>query len=196
VTAAFYDHLFETFSDATVYFVMAGVGTVLFLLRLVLMLIGLDGDHDFDSDMAESGVLAHGGEFSLFSMLSILSFMMGAGWLGLAMRLEWGVGPVVTALTASAFGFFLMLLSSAGIWQMKKFNEPGRYDVKEAIGRIGQVYLRIPARRSGRGQVRITVSGRQKILAAITEDERPIESFTDVRAVGVQEDETLIVERT
>ncbi|MHC5009778.1 MAG: hypothetical protein ACYTG6_02380 [Planctomycetota bacterium] len=197
MTIALFDEIFDTFSDSTVYFVMAGVGTVLFTLRLILMLaFGLDHDADFDVDVdADGGIAAHGGEFSFFSMLSILSFMMGAGWLGLACRMEWGMGPVQSALAASGFGFALMTLSSVAMYQMRKLNEPGRYDVNNCIGSIGRVYMKIPPKGQGRGQVQITVDGRQKTLSAVTEGDEEIESFTAVKAVGVQEGETLIVEK-
>jgi hypothetical protein len=197
VPPAFIEALFAQFSDATVYFVMAAVGSLLFLIRLLFMLVGLDHGGDFDThvDVDGGGFEAHGGDFSLFSMLSILSFLMGAGWLGLACRLEWGLGPVVTAISASAFGFFLMLLSSFGMWQMRKFNAPGRYDVQAAVGHIGRVYLTIPPKGKGQGQVEISVDGRRKVLAAVTLGAEALESFASVKAVGIQEGEVLIVER-
>ena len=188
--------LFTTFSDSTVYFVMAAVGTLLFLIRLGLMLIvGIDDGGDFDLDVdADGDIEGHGGGFTLFSMLSILSFMMGAGWLGLACRLEWGLHSFLSALLASIFGFSLMLFSSFGMYQMRKLNEPGKYDVRNCVGRIGQVYLKIPAKGQGRGQVRIAVDGRQKVLAAVSSGEQ-IESFAAVKVVDVQDDESLIVEK-
>lgn len=134
------------------------------------------------------------GDFSLFSMVSVLSFMMGAGWLGLACRLEWGVGPVLSALYAALFGFGLMTMSSFALFQMRKLNEPGGYDVRTCLGKIGRVYLKIPAKGKGRGQVQITVDGRQKVLEAISTSEE-IESFASVKILEIQGDETLVVER-
>ncbi|MFN0058843.1 MAG: hypothetical protein ACKVX7_10345 [Planctomycetota bacterium] len=183
--------LFSTFSDATVYFLMAVSGTLLFLLRFIMMLVG--GDHgDFHvetSDMADG----HGSGFSLFSLLSIVAFMMGAGWMGVACRVEWHFGALVSAALSSGFGFALMLLCSVSMYQMRKFNEVGGYDVKHVVGHVGRVYLRIPAKGQGRGQVEITVDGRRKVLYAVSNN-LEIASFTAVRVLGVEADETLVVE--
>ena len=188
--------VFSQFSDITVYFVMAAVGSILFGLRMALMLIGgLDVDGDFDVDVdADGGIEAHGGDFSLFSLISILSFMMGAGWLGLACRLDWECGHVKSAIFAGLFGFALMFMTSFLLWQMRKLSESGAYRVRDCVGRIGRVYLKIPAKGEDRGQVQITVSGRQKVLEAVSKGEE-IESFASVKVVEIEGEETLVVER-
>lgn len=190
-----FDQLFSTYSDSTVYFLMGATGSLLFLIRLGTMLIfgGDGGDTDLDVD-GDGGVEAHGGSFTLFSMLSILSFMMGAGWLGLACRMEWGFGPLSAAVMASAFGFFLMLLSSVGMFQMKKLNQVGQYDVRHCVGKIGRVYQRVPGKGQGRGQVQVTVDQRQLTLPAVSTGGE-IESFAAVKIVEVQESDTLVVEK-
>ena len=188
-----FDTLFSTFSDSTVYFVMGAVGSALFLLRLGVMLVfGADGA-DFDVD-GDGGVESHAGDFSLFSMLSIMSFMMGAGWLGLACRMEWGFGPLPSAIFASAFGFSLMLLSSVGMYQMGKLNQVNKFELSDFVGQIGRVYLKIPAAGQGRGQVQVAAGDRQRVLPAISTGEE-IESFADIKVVQVQGTDTLVVER-
>ena len=180
--------------DSVVYFFMGATGTLLFVVRLAMMLLfGGDDAGDFDMD-ADGDIVAHGGGFTLFSMLSILSFTMGAGWLGLACRMEWGLGPFVSALCAAGFGFALMLFSSFGMYQMRKLNEEGGYNLRHCIGHIGQVYLKVPQKGEGRGQVQITVDGRRKVLPAVSTGEQ-IESFVAVKVVEVQEQHVLIVER-
>ncbi len=187
-----FDQIFSTYSDSTVYFLMGATGSLLFLIRLGTMLIfGGDGG-DIDADA--NGVEAHGGGFTLFSMLSILSFMMGAGWLGLACRMEWEFGALSAAIAASVFGFSLMLLSSVGMYQMKKLNQVGRYEVRHCIGKIGRVYQRVPAKGQGRGQVQVTVDGRRLTLPAVSTGEE-VASFAAVKIVEVQEGDTLVVEK-
>jgi len=191
----FFDEVFSSTTDTAVYFPMGAVGSVLFLLKMILMMaFGLDADMDFDVDADGDGAFdAHGTDFSLFSILSILSFLMGAGWMGFACRWEWQMGAVVSAMCASAFGFGLMLFSSLGMWQMKKMNEVGRYDVRNTVGRIGRVYLKIPARGQGRGQIQIDVDGRHKVVSAISTGPE-IASYAAVKVMDVQEGETVIVE--
>ncbi|MEM1098292.1 MAG: hypothetical protein AAGH92_05835, partial [Planctomycetota bacterium] len=71
--------------DALVYAILAAAGTALFVLRLGLMLVlGIDGDADIDvSDVGD------GAGFSIFSILSVTAFLMGAGWMGLVARVDW-----------------------------------------------------------------------------------------------------------
>jgi len=197
ILASWIDDIFSTFSDATLYFSMAVIGTLLFSIRIIMMMFfGLDdgGDFDVDVDMDGGGFDGHMGDFSLFSMVSVLSFMMGAGWLGLACRLEWGVGPVMSAIYAALFGFGLMLMSSMALWQMRKLNEPGGYDVNTTLGNLGRVYMKIPAKGQGRGKVQMTVDGRQKVMDAVSTGEE-IESFATVKVVEIEGVETLVVER-
>jgi hypothetical protein len=190
--ASFLDNIFNEFSDSTFYFMLAAIGTGLFLLRFVLMFIGgVDGDFDVDGG---GGLELHGGDFSIFSIFSTLSFMMGAGWMGLAARLEWGLGAVPSALLAAGFGFFLMMISSFGLWQMRKLSKPARSDPREAIGMVGTVYLRLPAKGEGRGQIQVNVGGTRKTLAAVSNDEA-IDSFASVKVVEVREDNVLVVEK-
>jgi hypothetical protein len=183
---------FGEFTDSTVYFTMAMVGTLFFLLRMVTLLFGGGDGTDFDLDHAD-GVEGHHGGFSFFSLLSILSFLMGAGWLGLACRREWGLSPVVSALSSSGFGFLLMTFSSLAMYHMRRMNQAGSYDAKNCIGSIGRIYLKVPPKGQGRGQIEVTVDGRRKVLPAVSASTE-IASFAAARVVGVQEGETLIVE--
>lgn len=181
------------FSDITVYAAMALFGTLLFLVKLILTLFaGVDADADFDTDM-DGGLEAHGGDFSLFSTLSVVSFLMGAGWMGLGCRLDWDMGGVASFFCALGFGTFLMFISSYALFQMRRMNVAGGYDVRHAVGTIGRVYLRIPPKGQGQGQVQVDVDGNQKVLPAVSQGEG-IESFQSVKIVDVLEGETLIVE--
>lgn len=186
------DELFVTVSDSTFYFLMAVTGTVLFTLRMLLMFFGgIDDGGDFDVD--SGGLEAHGGDFSLFSLFSILSFMMGAGWMGLSARLNWGMGSLPAALLAFGFGFGLMLFSSWGMWQMRKMSQPTVWNPRSAIGATGTVYMRIPAEKEGRGKVQVTVGGSRRTLHAVSTS-GAIESFKAVKIKDVRDDGTLIVE--
>ena len=175
------NEFFAEFTDTSVYFTMAAVGSLLFGIRILLMMIGGDGGLDFDIDAAD-GIEGHGGGFSLFSMLSILAFMMGTGWMGLACRREFELGSLVSALISAGFGMALMVGSSAAMYSMRRMNSEGHYDVKSCVGSIGRVYLKIPAKGEGRGQVEITVDGRRKVLPAIS-SAGELASFSAVRVV-------------
>lgn len=190
-----FNDLFTDYSDKTIYFIMGSVGTLLFMIKAILMLAFGHGDSaEFSVDMhADGGMEAHGTGFSLISMLSILSFMMGAGWMGLMCRTQWNLGPFTSAMFAALFGFGLMLMSSGGMYAMKRLQQFGGYDVKQCMNQIGRVYLTIPAKGEGAGQIEINFDGRNKILPAISAGGR-IESFASVKVIEVRADNVLIVE--
>lgn len=184
--------LLERGVDAAAYGLLALVATALFLLRLGLSLFGGGdvGDGDFDAD---AGVDSDA-SFTFFSVLSILAFFMGAGWMGLACRIDWGLGRLASAAAATGFGFLMMTLASAMMLGVRKLNREVGYDLATAVGHIGRVYLTIPEKGAGHGQVEITVSGRKKIVRAQSVGPR-LEAFRDVKVVAARaEDETLIVE--
>lgn len=188
------DSLFSQFSDSTFYFMLGATGTALFSIRAVLMLVfGVDHGGDFDLHVGDhAGGAEHSG-FSLFSMLSIVAFMMGTGWMGLACRSEWQLNSLLSALIACGFGFSLMFGTSAMMWQMRRFDQPGGYDVRKCIGQTGRVYLAIPAKGGGMGQVELNVDGRRTVLPAVSDDP-PIPSFASVKVLSLKDDnQTLVV---
>jgi hypothetical protein len=191
----FLDEVFATFSDITVYFVMALLGSTLFAIRIIMMLFfGID-DVDFDVDgNVDGGFDLHDTGFSIFSLMSIMSFMMGAGWMGLVCRQEMAMGHFVSAAAASGFGFALMLLASYGMYSLKKLQHSGGYDISTTMGQIGKCYLRIPAKGEGAGKVQINMDGRNSTLPAVSTSEE-IESFASVKVVEVRGDNVLVVEK-
>lgn len=190
-----FDEIFSEFSDSTVYFVMGSIGTALFLIKALLMLIGGDGDGDFDLDVdGDGGIEVHGGGFTLFSLLSILAFMMGAGWMGLLCRQDFGLGSALSALIACAFGFALMLFASLGMLAMTRLQQAGKYDVANSLGKIAKVYLTIPEAGQGTGQIQLNLDGRSSLLTAVSNGAK-IESFASVKVIEVRDDEVVVVER-
>ncbi len=172
--------------DAMVYVVMAFVGTLLFLIRLGFTYFGggsgdFDVDADFDSDAS----------FSFLSVLSILGFFMGAGWMGLACRLDWGLGRLTSSLIAAGFGFAMMIAASAMSYGARRLNRTIEYDLRSAVGSIATVYLSIPEKGQGAGQVEVSVSGRRKVVRAVSAGPR-FEAFAEVKIVDARDDATLV----
>jgi hypothetical protein len=174
--------------DAVTYFVMAAVGTILFILRLVVGLFGGDGG-DFDMDV-DAGTDA---SFSLFSLLSVLAFITGTGWMGLACRVDFGLSRMPSIMIAVSFGFVMMLVASGLMMLTRKLNRHIVIDPSTAIGNTGRAYVTLPARGKGLGQVQVSVSGRLKTMPAASNG-KEIAAFSDVKVVEARDDGTLIVE--
>ncbi|MGB0767874.1 MAG: hypothetical protein ACPGYV_09195 [Phycisphaeraceae bacterium] len=178
--------------DTAVYAGMALLGTALFLVRMLLMFVvgGLDGGVEFDVEDIE-----HGTGFSLISLQSIIGFFMGAGWAGLAARLEWGLDTPISAAIAGGFGFVLMVLSALMMFAALKLKHEVKYEMNDAAGKIGTVYMTIPEKGAGTGQVRVSISGRQMTVDAVSSGEK-IDAFTAVRIDEVRGDNVLVVSPT
>ncbi len=177
--------------DAVIYAGMALAGTALFVLRLGLMLIlGIDGDLDLDADI---GDIDHGGGFSIFSILSVTAFLMGAGWMGLVAKVDWGLEPTTSALSSGVFGIALMLMASSLLFWARKMTHEVPLDPTDAVGRVGTVYMQVPEKGAGTGQVRVTVQGQQMTLSAVSTGPA-LESFSDVKIVEARGDGVLVVE--
>ena len=177
--------------DVIAYLIMALVGTIFFVLRLLIALFfGGDGG-DMDGDLADVG--DGDGAFSLFSMLSILAFFMGAGWMGLTCRVDWGLSSMVSAISATGFGMVLMIMASGLMAFARSLNQTVEYDLETAVGHIASVYMSIPQRGEGRGQIKVNVSGRLKMMDAISNGPA-IEQFKSVKVLSVRDDGTFVVE--
>ena len=131
--------------------------------------------------------------FSMFSLLSILAFFMGAGWMGLTCRVNWDMGSMSSAIAAAGFGFVLMLLASGLMALTRSLNQGVEYDLETAVGHTASVYMSIPEKGEGRGKIKVTVSGRLKEMDAISTGPR-IPEFKSVRVISVRDDGTFVVE--
>ncbi len=185
-----WDAAFRYGTDVVVYLVMAIIGTTFFVLRLIFALfVGGDGDFDtgVDADMASDHA------FGVFSLLSVLAFFMGAGWMGLTCRVDWDMGSLASAASSAGFGFGMMMLASGLMMLARRLNQTIEYDLETAVGKTARVYMTVPAKGDGRGQVEVDVSGRRKVLEAVSEGNK-LAQFSSVKILSVRDDGTLVVE--
>lgn len=162
-------------SMETVYLGCAATGGTILVVQTAMLLLG-GGDHDTDaihvgaSDIgqADSGeVHATDTGFGLFSVRTIsafLAFFGLAGWAGL--NAGWSEGAtIVVALGAGT----LMLFAVAWLFYMqRKLASSGNVQPGKAVGMTARVYLRIPARNSGKGKITVAIQGRTVELNAFT----------------------------
>jgi hypothetical protein len=74
------------------------------------------------------------------------------------------------------------------------FGESGTLDFRNAVGQVGTVYLTVPARRGGPGQVRVIVQGRLKVVQAFTESPTPLPAQSKIKVSGLIDSRTLLVD--
>ena len=73
--------------------------------------------------------------------------------------------------------------------------EEGTLNYANAVGEVGAVYLPIPPKRKGIGQIEVLVQGRMRTVRALTDDEKKIGNRVAVRVAELVDQQTLLVER-
>jgi len=168
------------------------VFSVLFVIQFVLSLIGVDFDMDMDGDVdTDFGMDA---DFSLFSIRSIIAFFTFFGWTGVLM-LDAGFGIWIAVMAASTSGFLAMAIVGYMMYKFTKFDESGTFNPNSAINHTGEVYLFIPAAKSGYGKIHLKLMGAVKEMDAVTDDTLEIPTGAKVKVVEVLEDNLLLVEQ-
>lgn len=172
------------------FWACAIISSVVFLIQALLTLLGMDGDMDFDTDF-DGDTMDLGGGLSLFSVRSLVNFFVGFGWSGVSFS---GIITnkvclyIVSALIGVAFIYLYFFIKR----QTRKLESNGNIDIRSCIGKNCNVYLRIPANRTGAGKIQISINGSVREFPAITDGEQ-ISSGAQVKVMDVITDNTLIV---
>lgn len=160
--------------------------------------IDLDGDgvpDDVDADGDGIPDTGHSGLFAglkLFTLRGIVAFLAVCGWGGLWL-LRMGMHPIFAVFLAIAMGFWAMLLMALFLRVALKLQDDGTLDFRNALGTAGTVYLTIPARRAGEGKVHVVVQDQLRELEAVTDEEAPIPTGSEIVVVGLSGGNTLVV---
>jgi hypothetical protein len=182
--------------------VPALIGTALFLLRTVMLLAGAHHGGDFHAD-AGGDVHGHAddhdntkqdtaGAFKVLSVQTITAFAMGFGWAGLA-ALNGFHRPMLSAMLMATLGgvamvWLLVLLLKA----MYDLQSSGNISLDSAIGHEADVYVTVPPKGQGTGQVRVVINDRMRIYNASSESEAAPTS-SRVRIIKANDDNTLSI---
>ena len=65
--------------------------------------------------------------------------------------------------------------------------------IEASVGQIADVYLRIPAARSGRGKIQICIQGAAREINAVTDDFDEIQTGGTVRVLEKFNEDTVVV---
>ncbi len=181
---------FRTFDPMLqVYWVAALVATFVFLIQAVITFVGFDSDSDFSG--GDTSFDADG--FNFISVKTIVCFVLGFGWTGV---LFFGsiASPLTLGLMATGVGLLFMVLIALLLRQMMKLTRNNTFQPQQAVGLVGEVYLRVPAAQSDTGKVVVSVEGSLHELLALTSEPEAIPTGTQVRVVGTVSSDTVLVQ--
>lgn len=168
--------------------------SVLFIFQFVINLIGLgldvDSDLDTETDLDHSTHIDPG--FTWLSVRGIIAFFTFFGWAGVIVLSKGGL--VLTALVVGLVsGMLAMSLVGYLLYLFSQQTQEGNYHIDESLYQTGEVYLTIPALKSGVGKIMIQLGNGLREVDAITEG-RSLPNGTLVRVIGILDDRVLLVE--
>lgn len=181
-------------------------GSLFFLLRVMMVLVGGFGTGDLDAGHADGSLDSHGDmphvqdshdtemAFKLVSLNSVAAFFMMFGWVGLAAYVQYKLGPSFSLIIATLFGGLTLVLTAFFFkWLMGLQSRGADFKMKDLIGLEAQVYQRIPAK--GQGKIQVTCDGMLREIDARSEHGEEIESFVPVRVIGLMGATGVLVQR-
>jgi hypothetical protein len=185
----------------TVYLGCAAAGGTILLVQTGMLLFGgasHDGSvgHVDHPGIGHSDSGDHGGGDAGLSLLSVrsvaafLTFFGLAGWGGTSSG--WGTFPTIGAALAAGA---VMLVAVAWLFSFQsRLYSQGNLDPRLAVGSTARVYLRIPARGTGKGKITVSIQGRTHEFSASTSGDE-IATGREVKVVRQITQDTFEVER-
>lgn len=142
----------------------AVIGGAVLLLQTVMSLFG--GDHgDMGHDVGDPA--GHDSAANLISVRSVAAFIAFFGLVSWGC-LKSGWSPLA-ALALGLLAGLVMLVAVALLFRLpSKMHSQGNIEPEGAVGKVGHVYLRIPANNSGKGKITLVLQGRTAEFHACT----------------------------
>lgn len=178
-----------------IFWIIAIPSTVIFLVLLGMTIFGGDvSDSDVDTNIDAHIAEGDSIPFQFLSLKNIVAFFAVFGWSGIGF-INAGMAAWLVILLAGICGLLMMFAMAALFYFMSKLAESGTLNMKNAIGKLGEVYLVIPANRGGMGKVQLNVQGSLRTLDALTDDEKAIPTNSIIEVVDVIDEQILLVKK-
>lgn len=188
--------LFNSFEPLQKFFwVIALCASLVFLIQTIMTFVGLGTDADVDAGPMDGSVdsMEDGSLSGVFSFRNLINFLLGYGWAGALLFSSIEKGWLLQVV-AIAVGLAFVLAFVFMFRQVMKLSHDGSFKMSEAVGLKADVYLRIPAARSGRGKVQVSVKGSVHEVDAMTDRNDEIATGGQVKILKVLGDDLLLVE--
>ncbi len=149
-------------------------GSLVMVIQLLLSIIG-GGDVDADVDVDVSDGLDASTLADLFTLKNLVNFFVGFGWSGVTFR------PYIDSdtwllIVAMLFGLLFIAVFLYIYKNIMKLESNSAVGAEACVGKIADVYLRIPASRGGKGKIQISLNGAAREFDAITDSPENIPS--------------------
>ncbi|MGD9910167.1 MAG: hypothetical protein AB7U79_06145 [Candidatus Izemoplasmatales bacterium] len=188
-------------------FIIAATATLILFVFLILMMFGVHGDdfdgtfdggfdHDFNDsqgDLFNDEPLSAFAGLKLFTMRGILTFFSVGGWV--VFLCNQSLGIFLSIIIGVVSGLIAAFLLAYTFRQVMKLEMEGNLKYENAIGKLGEVYIRVPKNRSGKGKINMLLQERFVEMDAITTEEEDLKTGTRIIVTGVENESTVIIKR-
>ncbi len=202
------------FTSPEVFFTAPALaGTAIYALRGAFMALG-SGEHGSDDAGGHGGLDVDGGVgteghghadqghsdhslkkvpegFRILTMQNVAAFLMGFGWGGYAL-VSGGGDPITGVAGGVVLGAAAAGLQAALFRGIATISGGGDSSIDHALGREAEVYVTVPAKGEGRGQVRVVIGGAQRIVTAVS-NAGPLARGARVMIIGTNADNSVTV---
>jgi hypothetical protein len=168
--------IFSFFTEQTtlmqIFWGSAIISTVIMLIQTILSLIGMS---DLDLEVGVDGGLDDCSGADLFTIKNIVNFFVGFGWTGVSFR-SYIESDLLLVLISLLVGVCFVIIFIIIFKQLMKLESNSAVGADACVGRTADVYLRIPANRSGKGKIQLSLNGAAREFDAVTDESEPIPS--------------------
>ncbi|QIJ89077.1 hypothetical protein C7H62_1268 [Mesoflavibacter sp. HG96] len=175
-----------------IYWVIAIIASLNFIVSIVMSLIGGDADELSDVDAEIDGDTGIGFQFITYK--NLVGFFTIFGWSGIAC-IDEGFSKPTTIIISLICGLIMMAIMAAMFYYMRKLSDSGTLDYKNALDQIGEVYLTVGANRSKIGKAHVRIQGALRELEALTDSETDLKTGTVIKVTSVTPNGILIIEK-
>ncbi len=191
---------FASFSPIQiVYFCIALPATIFMILQTILLFVGMAHDADVDSGGDTDGAddvsdHDHGdGGLRLLTLRGIIAFLSIGGWAGFAFA-EIKMHVAFVILLSLVFGILALLFVALMLKWTMKIQEDGTINLRNAVGKTGEVYLPIGKENSKTGKISLEVQGRYIEMDAMTRCDRDLKVGTAIKVTDMLTETIAVVE--
>ncbi len=191
------DSLMQAFTGMSllmqIFWGCAIVGSLVMVIQLLLSIFG-GGDVDTDADVFSADGLDASTLADLFTLKNLVNFFVGFGWSGVTFRQYIDSNGLLLAV-ATLFGLLFIAIFLFIYRSIMKLESNSAVGAEACVGKMADVYLRIPAARGGKGKIQISLNGAAREFDAISDSPENIPSGAVVFVEEVVNGNVLLVSK-
>ncbi|MBQ2645213.1 hypothetical protein IJG14_06555 [bacterium] len=153
--------------------------TLLYMIKFIIFSFTVDDSSDISSNFDITKNVD--GSLDLFSMQSILAFLMGFSWISIVCVIQWELSIQKSLFISIVAGVLCMLLSAYLILKIKHFYSFINSDYKNSVGTVGKAYSDIQPK--SLGQASLNIDGKLTVINVINQSDTEIKTLDLIKVV-------------